>query len=105
MRHGKIAKPFLFFFSFYGKPKMYAKIKWPKLTGDTEEAAARVSRQVGLPLAKARALPDTKQGCIKDLQNKGYIVTMVSFQHALRKNARRSHIADEKDIGHRLGMA
>jgi Cu+-exporting ATPase len=47
------------------------------LTGDSEEAAARVARAVGVDEVRARVLPDGKVDEVRRLQSAGHVVAMV----------------------------
>ena len=47
------------------------------LTGDNEQTAAAVARQVGIKFYKAEVMPSDKAGFVKELQQAGKIVAMV----------------------------
>lgn len=57
------------------------------LTGDNEETAAAIAKEVGITNFKAKVLPQEKGEYIKELQNKGKIVAMsgdgINDSHAL----------------------
>jgi len=47
------------------------------LTGDNELVARSVARQIGISSFKAGLLPEQKQTCVKELQDKGHTVCMI----------------------------